>query len=248
MHPRLAPADAARNHADPRGVIGLSSVPAWGKSGPRVRRSRFLPLERRPIAPRSGKQTSSQASPMPSSSESQWTREPPRILPIAASPARRARPHPACDAGLRRPRRGHAAVDRAMGAGRARRAGAAGSTARWPRPCVARRRTSARTSDPAPAADAVATIGALPRPRVDRQLPQRRRRCATGSLGPASATSGSTTSPAQGSATSRGGRATDDRAGQLVRRRLLILALLPAPASTPLPTGLRSHFPGIAEE
>ena len=30
MHPRLAPADAARNHAHPRGGIGLSTAPAWG--------------------------------------------------------------------------------------------------------------------------------------------------------------------------------------------------------------------------
>ena len=96
MRPRLAPADAARNHAHPRGGIGLSTAPAWGKSGPHVRISRFLPLERRPIASRSGKQTSSQASPMPSSSESQWTREPSRILPVAASPARRARPQARC--------------------------------------------------------------------------------------------------------------------------------------------------------
>src|SRR4051794_3476233 len=33
MHPMLAPAEAARNHAHPRGVIGLPSARLWGKSG-----------------------------------------------------------------------------------------------------------------------------------------------------------------------------------------------------------------------
>ena len=83
MHPRLAPADAARNHAHPRRVIGLSSAPTGGigysDADISLPPARFLPLQWRPIASRGGSRrfTSSPtafAKRVPSPSGSQWTR------------------------------------------------------------------------------------------------------------------------------------------------------------------------------